>query len=126
MTEEEWLSCKNLWQLFEQLDPRVYDRKLRLFAAACCRQIWDRFPDELCREVVELSEKYADQHVDYDELASLVAKLRPKQFSYAAQAAQKAAAVGCASYRASTESYLSASFNTVTAIVGTEYINSRN
>jgi hypothetical protein len=66
MTEAEWLACacprrmldEHQWQLPPR--PAFSDRKLRLFACACCRQVWHQFTDPRSQQAVEVAEAYAD------------------------------------------------------------------
>src|SRR5688500_14900676 len=73
MTESEWLACGDPKLMLECLrdsgDPS--ERKLRLFAAACCRRAWQLL-DSHGRAVVELSERVADGLADEAEVKGAV------------------------------------------------------
>jgi len=60
MTEDEWLKCEEPRRAFGFLFRRGSDRKWRLFACACCRTIWDRFPSPRNRELVAVVEDNPD------------------------------------------------------------------
>jgi hypothetical protein len=69
MTEAEWLACTDPYVLLTFLRGKVSDRKLRLFACACCRWIWDLYFDDRSRQAVEVAERYADGLADKAECA---------------------------------------------------------
>jgi hypothetical protein len=73
--EERWLRCRNPETMLRLLGKRASGRKLRLFACACCRRVWQRIKSQRCRKAVEVAERHADQQVTDDEwrLASAAA-----------------------------------------------------
>jgi hypothetical protein len=68
MTEEEWLVGTEPKAMLELLVAKVSDRKLRLFACACCRRIWSLILDERWRTAVKFAEDYADQRCSRERL----------------------------------------------------------
>jgi hypothetical protein len=60
MTEAEWLTCADPAPLLDFLSGRASERKLRLFAVACCRRIWRHLQHRPSRKIVEVCEEYAD------------------------------------------------------------------
>jgi hypothetical protein len=68
MTEAEWLTCTNPDKILDHLHGQVSERKLRLFACACCRRIQDLLADERSRHAVEVAQRYADGNATVNEL----------------------------------------------------------
>jgi hypothetical protein len=54
----EWLIGDNLSPLLVALRGQASERKLRLFACACCRRIWGEIPGDLNRRAVEAVEEH--------------------------------------------------------------------
>jgi hypothetical protein len=68
MTEAEWLAATDQGAILQLLHGRASERKLRLFACACCRRNWDRLTDDRSRQAVEAAERHADGAATDDEL----------------------------------------------------------
>jgi hypothetical protein len=60
MTEAEWRTCASPTAMLEFLEDRASGRKLRLFAAACCRRWWRWLERPESRRAVEAAERFAD------------------------------------------------------------------
>jgi hypothetical protein len=60
MTEAEWLACHDPRPILEFLKREAGDRKLRLFAVACCRRVVHLIRFKAPRHGLEVAERYAD------------------------------------------------------------------
>lgn len=69
MTEAQWLSGTHPFTMLEHLVQigRGSERKLRLYAAACCRANWSAL-DDVSREAAELGERFSDGDVSAETL----------------------------------------------------------
>jgi hypothetical protein len=68
MTETEWPTSADPQAMLSFLRGKASDRKLRLFACACCRRIWHLLTHPASVADVEISERYADGLIDAEEL----------------------------------------------------------
>jgi hypothetical protein len=69
VTDSEWLASTDPIKMLNFLgaNGKASDRKLRLFAVACSRRVWD-FLDDLGRGAVEMAELFADGLASPEEL----------------------------------------------------------
>jgi hypothetical protein len=59
MTEAEWLAATDPAPMLESLRG-ANERKLRLFACGCIRQVWDWLTNEHSRRAIEVAEQFID------------------------------------------------------------------
>src|ERR1700693_4949239 len=67
MTAAEGLFVSDIYALLEYLRGKASDRKLRLFAVACCQRPYYQVADERHRKAVQLAERMADEALDEEE-----------------------------------------------------------
>jgi hypothetical protein len=62
MTDAEWSTCTDPQQMLHLLldSGKATERKLRLFACACCRLLWHQLEDQRSRKAVMIAESFAD------------------------------------------------------------------
>src|SRR5262249_1804793 len=60
MTEQDWVGCIRPGLMLEYLQEKAGERKLRLFACACCRAVPNLLDDEAINNRVALGELMAD------------------------------------------------------------------
>jgi hypothetical protein len=111
MTEEEWLTATDPAPMLEWLRGRASERKLRLFACACCwdtsHSLWSKFGNQ----AVSVAARFAEGVAIVDELESIRAaiyqELRPNMYGdepvwdptwWACDPTIDRGAVGCAFY----------------------------
>ena len=68
MNERKWLACVEPHPMLAFLADEASDRKLRLFACACCRAVWPCMTDERGRLAVEVAERFADGGATAEEM----------------------------------------------------------
>jgi len=68
MTESEWLTSTDPEPMLKFLGKKASDRKVRLFAVACCRRVWASLEHEEFRDAVEKAEAFADGLINKAEL----------------------------------------------------------
>src|SRR5262245_8672913 len=66
--EIQWESCKELEIFKWWINTEGAERKQRLFACACCREIPDCLVDERSRAAVEVAERFSDGLANVEEL----------------------------------------------------------
>jgi hypothetical protein len=77
MTEQEWLDASDPRRMLEILRKirKVSNRKLRLFAVACCRHIWPLLCDDASRRAVQVAERFADGLANSEHLSAALEAL---------------------------------------------------
>jgi hypothetical protein len=67
---KEWGAAQDPQQMLAAVAGRASTRKLRYFACACCRRVWQHLEDARSRAAVEQAERYADGGIAKDDLSA--------------------------------------------------------
>src|SRR4051794_24423277 len=68
LTEAEWQSCADPQPMQEVTRGTMSERKLRLFAVACCRRLGPLLKDPRITTALDVAERHADGAATQDEL----------------------------------------------------------
>jgi hypothetical protein len=73
MTEQEWVGGTEAEKMlaFLRSNGEASERKLRLFACACCRQAWHLLKNESSQRALEGGERFADKLVSLGSAGSI-------------------------------------------------------
>jgi hypothetical protein len=82
MTETEWDGCTSYLRRLGYLHRQGSDRKWRLFACACCRRVWDRFPDPCNRDLVTAVEKHVDGDLEDQALEETLVASSAREWEF--------------------------------------------
>jgi hypothetical protein len=85
MTEMEWVACGNPDTMLFFLRDVGAERKLRLFATACCRRIWEWMTDERSRSAIEVAERHADGKASDEEWQAVSASAYQARYDSSAK-----------------------------------------
>lgn len=94
MTEQEWVECNEPMLMLKLLQGKASDRKLRLFACACCRRFW-QVMDEPSRAILEVAERYADNQATPQERRAASISERDYELAYPAVMNARNEAITC-------------------------------
>jgi hypothetical protein len=75
-TAAMWAECHDPALMLDHLRGRVSDRKLRLFAVACCRRVPHLLTDRRSKMAVDVAERYSDGAASNEEFEAVSAQMR--------------------------------------------------
>jgi hypothetical protein len=91
MTEQEWQAATVPGIMVNFLRDRGSERKLRLFACACCRLVWDLLTDWRSRGAVETAERFSDSRAGVEALRTARPQAEQAIWTLTNEAARNAA-----------------------------------
>jgi hypothetical protein len=86
MTETAWLKCADSGLMLEHVAAFASGRKLRLFASAACRHVWQPIADSRCLTMLETSDRFADRLASKEELQEAGAAIAQMESTEAIEA----------------------------------------
>ena len=101
MTEAEWLACQDPQRMLTFVVGKASDRKLRLFACACCRGVWGLLHSR-AKAAVRMAERFAEGNADEMDLLGASYNLE-LVFDHAAETGRESTPADRAAYAAAGE-----------------------
>jgi hypothetical protein len=83
VTETDWLSCNNPFEMLSFVRDSISQRKLRLFACACCRRIWHLLPCQENRDLVAAVENFPDGPIETRDLDEAIIATSKRERDFA-------------------------------------------
>jgi hypothetical protein len=119
MTEAEWLACDFTDPMLVFIQEEASQRKLRLFACACCRRIWQLLTDEQSQKTIEIAERFADGEATIELLRTAHAAVENAS-RIAWQNVQTVKLPNEAAYQVTKQDYLAFDMPALAEVVSTE------
>lgn len=125
MTEAEWLAATDPAAMLEFVRDTASDRKLRLFACACCYRVSHVNTHHAARPAVEAAERFADGSITDEERRAAWRNINAKQYGDLTTWSAAFGAVQKRAYPAARHASSRAGYDIAHGILGDDWSRAR-